>query len=533
MRFSVVIALAAVLTGCLRAPDLAPAPDAGLDASGAIDSGPPPSLALARFDVVDHAGAPWPPEAVPERPILELRWSVEPAVDPDEAPPVWLLAGAPDDALREDLDRAPLRAATRDRIVPATLERDGSVWRLIPQVRVDRDSELTLAVGAWLRAKETGRPLGAPATHGLRVSTAPEAGARVVASWPPDGAATVSPDLAEIALRLDGPFSGDGFALFEGERAEALDASPASCPELGWPDGWCARLVPRRPLRRGSEHRIVVDTAVVDGSGAPVGPWEARFRTAPDDAVAPPTPATPACALDERATPLGCALADDASLTLRVELGVPARIEWIVGETHVLSVASRGAASLRVDGLPPDRPHATTLRAAGTDGVVHDWPLELATTPPLARVAIVEVRADPLGPEPAQEYVEVLNYGDVPITLDGFTLSDRADREGDLLAGALAPGERALIVSARFDPDDPSDTPVPPGVRLIRVDAALGSGGLTNAGEPLFLRDADGRRLSAAPAMAPDRPGTCVARSGPDPRRADGFVHAECTPGVP
>jgi len=533
VRSLLVIAIGATLVGCLEAPAVSGAGDAGLGSSVPPDAGAPAPLTLRDWAVRGHGGAPWPTEAVPERPIIELWWSVEPAVDEDDAPPVWLLEGPMDPSLLEDLQTAPLRAANRDRIIEATLDRDGAVWRLIPTARVDRDSTLTLAIGAWLRAKATGRPLGEPRVEALRVSTAPEAGARVTASWPPDAAATVSPALDEIALRLDGPFSGHGFALFEGEREEAVDAAPADCPALGWADGWCARLVPRRPLRRGSEHRIVVDTALVDGSGAPIGPWEARFRTTPDDRVTPPSPATPACALDELPTPLGCALVDDDSVALRVELGVPARVEWIVGEARALTVASRGAATLRVGDLPPERAFETRLRATGTDGAPHEWTVELSTTAPLARVAIVEVRADPRGPEPAQEYVEVLNYGDVPISLDGFALSDRADSEGDLLAGALAAGERALIVSSRFDPEDPADPPVPPGVRLIRVDAALGSGGLTNAGEPLFLRDAEGRRLSAAPALSADGPGRCLVNEGPDPRRPDGFVRAECTPGVP
>ena len=46
----------------------------------------------------------------------------------------------------------------------------------------------------------------------------------------------------------------------------------------------------------------------------------------------------------------------------------------------------------------------------------------------LAPVVLTEVRADPDGPEPDQEYVENLNASDTPIDLTGFQISDDASR---------------------------------------------------------------------------------------------------------
>jgi hypothetical protein len=104
-----------------------------------------------------------------------------------------------------------------------------------------------------------------------------------------------------------------------------------------------------------------------------------------------------------------------------------------------------------------------------------------------------------------------------------------------------------LIVGTDFDPSLASFEPesseaesgnvpqldlIAPGTRLVRVGASLTKAGLANAGEPLFLRDADQHRLSAAPARAAAS-GRCLQRRGSDPRsgRVEDFVEAPCTPG--
>jgi hypothetical protein len=151
----------------------------------------------------------------------------------------------------------------------------------------------------------------------------------------------------------------------------------------------------------------------------------------------------------------------------------------------------------------------------------------------LPRLVITEVRADPLGPEPAQEYVELANEGLVAVDLAGCALSDGFDRAGDLLPPRTLPaGARALVVADAFDPDEPSDSPpVPAGTPLVRVGSALGEGGLSSAGEPLVLRlhAADGtvHRLSSMPASRTPEPGACLVRT------AAGFLHtrAACSPG--
>ena len=71
----------------------------------------------------------------------------------------------------------------------------------------------------------------------------------------------------------------------------------------------------------------------------------------------------------------------------------------------------------------------------------------------------------------------------------------------------------------------------------MRVGTSLASGGLRNSGEALYLRDAAGHRLSAAPAKPAPQPGVCVLRrDDADPRSGEPSAFerdpaGSCTPG--
>lgn len=154
----------------------------------------------------------------------------------------------------------------------------------------------------------------------------------------------------------------------------------------------------------------------------------------------------------------------------------------------------------------------------------------------LSRLSIDEVRVDPLGPEPAQEMIELLNFGGEPVDLQGCFVSDDPNERGVRIVNALRvlPAERVLVVGPDFDPRERADGMLSPGVRLARTDRHLS---LSNQGERLFLRDPEGRRLSASPRMEPAREGACVARSRGDRRSGSAAVfradpHSGCTPGA-
>ncbi len=525
------LVLPCLVAGCLP-PALPPTADAAAPPSE--DAGPPPSLRVARLTVEAFDGREWPPEAIPRRPVIWLDWTVPPRIDPDVEPPVYLLRGAPNPALLDDLEAAPLRAEHRARILPTALVAGASRWKLIAETRLARGEEITVAVGGWLRAE--GSSIEAAEAIALRVDPSPSGGAEVTDTWPPAGTTTVSPELDLLALRFDGPLGPrveGSVALLEGARPEEAIVEPTDCGTIGWPDGWCLAVTPARPLRRSSAHRLVVTEAQTDATGAPVGPFEAAFATASEGGAPPPNPRLPTgCALDERVSELGCVLEDDERVVVRLDAGEPLRWRWRLGGAEISGVAPRGFATLAVGGLAAAGAFEGWLELVGTGGAPAVFTLPVRTTEPLATLAIVEVRADPIGAEPTQEYVELLNYGAVPLSIDGYALTDRDDAAGDLLAGSIAPHERVLVVHPRFDPDAPDDGPIPPGVRLVRLDGPIGSGGIANAGEPLFLRDDAGRRISEAPALAAAA-GACIVRGGGSMRAADGFVVAPCTPGTP
>jgi hypothetical protein len=149
----------------------------------------------------------------------------------------------------------------------------------------------------------------------------------------------------------------------------------------------------------------------------------------------------------------------------------------------------------------------------------------------MPHVVINEVLANPIGPEPAQEWVEIVNDGQAPADLGGYALRD-VGGETPLPPAVLPPGAYALIVNQSFSEDDEYDPPPAPDAAILRV-AKLGKGGLANAGEPLSLRDGQGAVISRFPAGLKAKAGMSVARRSPQAPDglASSFAAATPTPG--
>lgn len=539
------LALTAALTASCLAPlppnSPTPTPDASVD-----DDAPTPRVGLGELTVLDGRGAARSATAVPRRPTLRLALD-GPVREPQSA--VYLLRGAPDAALLADLDSSPLRSEDLARAVPVTVRAEADALLVRPVDALAAGAEYTLAVGDWLEDTHAAHVLGAPRAVGLRVSTSVDDGAARVDSWPPDGAPGLGPNVPLLAVRFDGRVVGARDAVFlagpDGAPVPAEMREPA-CADLGWPDGFCVAVVPRGPLLGGATYALVAGDGLRDGAGAPLGRSESHFTTSSDDDTTAPTPGEDEpCAPDETALEGGgCLLADDRSVSLRLRAAEPVRAFLVVRDaerSHEVScVAPRGEVALGLRALTADTTFGATLRLVDAAGHEVERALTLSTSAPLAALSITEVRSDARGPEPRQEYVEVLNFGAVPVDLRGFSLTDRADDAGDLVTRSflLPAGARALFVAAAFDPLDARDDMPAPGVPLVFIGTSLGSGGLSNSGEPLYLRDAEGRRLSASPALPARAPGACLVRASLDPR--DGASAAflpdaldGCTPGLP
>jgi hypothetical protein len=519
------------LAGCLdlRAPPTAPR-DARVDA--------PAAPAVVGIEVLDADGRAHEHDAIPRRPTIRVVTNVAITNASDS---VLLLSGADDPELRADLASAPLRESTLARAIAEPVADRGAV-ALSPATLLPPGARVVLVIAPWAR-DGSGRALGTTTVVPMRVDDDPLAGAQALEAWPPDGAFGIGPALALAGVRFDGAVRGveDGVWLEDARGARVpATARGARCDEIGWEGAHCAVVVPSRALAPGEEHAIRVGGALRDGVGGALRAWSSRFVTARDPDLGPPRPTPPECARDETAIEIGCALADDARIVLRARFAEPTRLRVVTPRSISYAVAPRGEATIAIDALAAgvDVPVAVDALDAAGNGARFE--LALATTEPLPTLSITELLADPRGPEPQQEHVEVHNYGERPIDLEGFALADHPESEGDVISGShvVPPGARVLIVGADFDASSPDGDPaIPPGATLVRVDRSLGSGGLSNAGEPLFLRDPEGRRISAAPAIPPPREGVCIARrSGVDPRTgaAGSFDYdgaGSCSPG--
>jgi hypothetical protein len=527
--------IALFIAACLEFP-ARPSPR-----DGAIPSDAPAPPHIVTIAIFDAAGREWSVEEMPRSPRIVVTSSTPLAPEPAF---VFLLTGEDDESLAEDLRSAPLRSSTSARIIECDLSIDQTKIELRPTAPLRAGMHLVLAIGAWAQDLG-GRRLRTPWTQSLHVAESTSAGAHAVETWPADGATSIGAAISLVGVRFDGRITGleSGLWLEEssGQHVPGV-ARSASCDEIGWDGDHCAVFVPSHPLAAGVMHFIRSDERLRDATGAAIPPLSASFMTSiePDDE--PPQFLVTPCAIDELSTEIGCVFVDDARVSIRVRATEPVRIRFEVAGHVARTIAPRGEATLEISSLPSDTPFVARVVAADAAENERNATLELRTMPALPLVSITEIRADPIGAEPRQEYVEVWNAGPEPIDLAGFTLSDSPSTIGDMISDShrLAPGVRALLVPDNFDPEDRGpesrDALVPPGVMLIRLDRSLGAGGLSNSGEPLFLRDSMGRRISAAPAEPTPRPGRCVVRVTGDLRTGarlgfDYDVNGGCTPG--
>lgn len=359
----------------------------------------------------------------------------------------------------------------------------------------------------------------------------------VVATWPAAGSMGVPDELprAWIALHTEGPLQRIATGWRGPQGAVPHRAEERPCREMGVEAAVCLRLDPLTRLPAGP-HELGLDEGSLDARGEPVMPAFVGFEVTSVE-VDPALPSTADCERDEASVSGFCLLRGDDSLRVRAFLTASAIVELGAGEQTVRALAERAETTLWLRALVPDTFYPLRMAAESLSGATTEVETLVSTHPALPRLTITEVLADPLGPDPEQEYVELLNYGDVPVPLAGLALADSAEREGERITSGVVvpPGGRVLLVAARFEASAThGDAPIPPGLPLVRLDGPIATGGLSNTGEPLFLRDAEGRRLSAVPGVAGGVEGRCLVRVGDDPRGdelASFVTRVECTPG--
>lgn len=500
------------------------------------------SLSVVSVSASDALGNETPLQEIVRRPVLELLTNVD--LNPLE-PPIFVFDGHADNDLIEDLTQPPLRIANEKRLLASTISFDQTRARIVLSAPLAAEQEITLALATWTVGSQGERWWNKeePFVISLRVTSDPHGGAAAIASWPATGASGVAPNLAYAAIGFDGEVETrmEHLQLRSADDADTVnsDVSSIDCGEVGLVAQTCLRLVPERALQTATRYDIELD-GWIDTTGSPIETWSTRFTTAAAlDTEAPRVTALP-CALDEIETSTGCALIGDRRVTFRMATDEPALITWSTIDCAPHTIAAFGAeAEFALHDLQPDGAidvHFELADAAGNRGT---WIDTITTPPPFPTVTITEVRFDPAGPEPKQEYVELFNFGAFPIDLNGYSITDDVYDDGDVIERSviLHPGGRVLLVSDQFDPQDPRDVAPAAGVLLVRIGTSLANGGLSNGGEALFLRDEVGNRISETPGVASVGGGSCLERIAPNTRDGSigSFVHdatRPCTPGL-
>ena len=390
---------------------------------------------------------------------------------------------------------------------------------------------------------------------------------------PPQGGATSSGSVIIVPLEALSP--GDEYTLLSGEPAWAttlhiVDDDPAPILARVWPPPgasataryavWCGEeaLPPidqAMVLAPAGLHGRIVRGLVDGGAGADrclrfeapaasetidphgqpppsvsAGDRLIRLDPRPIEAGAPGHPIPPLdCEAPEIPFGPGCALVADDRLTVRAPA---APVLWTIVGAGVDRVQVTGEGeSFAVTGLAPASNATLDIAAVDDRGEIARTTFQLATLASMPHLILNEVLANPLGPEPRQEWVEIFNDGSLPAELGGHVLID-VGGETALPSGTLLPGGFALIVNQAFIDDDGQDPAPEPGSLVVRVPK-LGHGGLSNAGEPLSLRDPNGVVISRSPVGPKTKAGMSLARltpAAPDAQEGS-FVLTKPSPG--
>lgn len=334
----------------------------------------------------------------------------------------------------------------------------------------------------------------APNTDLVRETTGPDGtpggvgAAPAVLVDPSAGATGVPLNLASVFVRFpvdvappEGPLDLMGAAGRATTAAPMVDDCPPAAP------GICRRFPLGERLLPSTAYLVTAAPAGGAGDGVPIG----QFVTAADADLTPPTiagltvePSGP-CVLARFSTDEPAS----AALVMRVA-GSERVISAGVGVTAFAVAAPIAAFGAGVE-------VAIAVRASDQAGNVGESAaVTLAVPTGLLPIAITEVHANPAGPEPGQEYVEIRNLGTDAVDVGGLSIEDA--KGADVLpATALPAGAYALVVPSSFDPNSPVDTPPRAGTALIHVDTRLGADGLTNGGEVVRLRAGDGTIVSS------------------------------------
>jgi hypothetical protein len=280
---------------------------------------------------------------------------------------------------------------------------------------------------------------------------------------PAAGSSDVPINLAAVTVRFPAPisFGMDGLRVCDGGSPIPV-AAPDAVPCDG--GGACYRAALAASLPAGFACPIALGAGNTDVTGDPVPTGVIGvFETAAVADTTPPVLSEVAIAGAGPCLVVGFSTDEPAAGTVAVVAGgIEIDTAAGVGQTKF-------AVAIPLAALPASSAATVTVGAVDRAGN-----------------AVTEVLANPKGPEPAQEYVELRNLGDADLTLAGLRIEDSKGGD-DLPAETLAAGAYALVVASGYDPAQGADPAPRAGTLLLRVDSRIGADGLSNGGEAVKL----------------------------------------------
>jgi len=223
------------------------------------------------------------------------------------------------------------------------------------------------------------------------------------------------------------------------------------------------------------------------------------------------------CDVDEQRWAVGCADVQDDRVVVRLPL---APTLWVIGgDVPSPLVRVEAGGELAVRGLTPSSTYRIEIATTDLSGRAERSEHLVETHPPQPHLVVNEVLANAVGPEPAQEWVEIYNDGALEVPLAGWVLQDSGGPT-ELPEHLLGPGQYAVLLSERYVPDAELDV-VPAESAAWLTVPRLGRNGLSNAGELLRLLSPAGTVVSRFPAVAATEAGVSVARRDPGAGASD------------
>ncbi|HEX2736018.1 MAG TPA: lamin tail domain-containing protein [Polyangiaceae bacterium] len=284
----------------------------------------------------------------------------------------------------------------------------------------------------------------------------------------------------------------------------------------GRPD--CAALVIDAALpAQGDVFTLVTDGLLLEPTWFDPRQAAAIPKLGPDD--------VPECAQGEQPLAIGCASVEDDRVRLRTD---SVWALWQFGGALEVTIATGPEQSGVITGLEPNTRYELSLALRLPEGSQLFAHPTITTSAARPHLVISEVLANPLGSEPAQEWIELYNDGSASVDLAGYVLRDSGG-DSPIPSGELAAHSYVVLVNQDFEDPPPWDVALAEGSLVIRLPR-LGVSGLANGGEPLDLLDGSGRIVSRF-LYGSSEPGTSFARKNVE-LGADSAIGKHASPGA-